>query len=268
MARHMAPEPALISQLHQYAVLSTARRALQDVLAVTSPSETDCRRLDQSLAELDPHAAFVRGLYGERCLGLWVFDTVRTHPSQLRQLAGDGGELGVLLSFLSTPLAAPLLKWDEVCYLRAMARQIDRAKQRDRLAANPVPAAGPEDLPQYARVSRLVLPAYFNATRRRDQAVAEVAVAQWGLALHVYRRQTGHYPPSLKAAANTLAWKLPHDPFTGTPLRYRRTSDGYLLYSLGVNGRDDGGEGRASGENGRPGTPAKGQDDIAWRVGA
>ena len=36
--------------------------------------------------------------------------------------------------------------------------------------------------------------------------------------------------------------KVPLDPVDGQPLRYRRNADGtFLLYSVGENGKDDGG---------------------------
>ena len=45
--------------------------------------------------------------------------------------------------------------------------------------------------------------------------------------------------------------KLPHDIIGGQPLHYRRTDDGkFLLYSIGWNETDDGGQPSPSGENG------------------
>jgi hypothetical protein len=40
----------------------------------------------------------------------------------------------------------------------------------------------------------------------------------------------------------TLEHALPLDPFTQEPLRYRKTENGYLVYSVNANGRDDGGQ--------------------------
>ena len=37
--------------------------------------------------------------------------------------------------------------------------------------------------------------------------------------------------------------KIPLDMFSGKPLLYRPTEKGYLLYSVGVNGRDEEGHG-------------------------
>ena len=34
---------------------------------------------------------------------------------------------------------------------------------------------------------------------------------------------------------------MPTDPFDGAPLRYRRFAKGYVIYSIGSDGHDDGG---------------------------
>jgi hypothetical protein len=46
-------------------------------------------------------------------------------------------------------------------------------------------------------------------------------------------------PPVPSAAAHLPA--MPDDLFSGKPLIYKPEAGGYLLYSVGVNGKDDGG---------------------------
>ncbi len=51
------------------------------------------------------------------------------------------------------------------------------------------------------------------------------------------------YPSDLAALTPAYLAKLPADVIDGTPLHYQRTADGrYKLYSIGWNGRDDGGQ--------------------------
>jgi hypothetical protein len=58
-----------------------------------------------------------------------------------------------------------------------------------------------------------------------------------------YKAQTGSYPARLEelVEANLLE-RLPDDSFGKGPLSYRRTPDGFLLYSWGENHADDGGQ--------------------------
>lgn len=44
-------------------------------------------------------------------------------------------------------------------------------------------------------------------------------------------------------ALTDVEMELPDDPFSGQALRYRKTNRGSVLYSVGADGKDDGGQG-------------------------
>jgi hypothetical protein len=80
------------------------------------------------------------------------------------------------------------------------------------------------------------------ATRvmRAETAKEMVATA---VALKSYRLKHGNYAANLDLLTPEFIAKIPLDPVDGNPLRYRRNSDEtFLLYSVGENGRDDGGD--------------------------
>ncbi len=79
------------------------------------------------------------------------------------------------------------------------------------------------------------------------------------LALQEYRQRVGRFPDRLEQLAPTYLASILPDPFTGRPFRYRRTAAGYLLYSLGSNATDEGGEPH------NPRTPDSG-DLVAGRL--
>ena len=56
-----------------------------------------------------------------------------------------------------------------------------------------------------------------------------------------YRRDHGRYPATLRQLVPHYVSELPPDPFSGADLHYRPEGKGYVLYSVGPNGRDDGG---------------------------
>jgi len=87
----------------------------------------------------------------------------------------------------------------------------------------------------------LLLPAAANAQEAEDRAVQSQANLRVAIALAGYRAQHGSYPESLKQLAPEMLKQIPADLFAGKPLNYRRTPDGYLLYSIGPNEQDDGG---------------------------
>lgn len=61
------------------------------------------------------------------------------------------------------------------------------------------------------------------------------------LAIHLYSLEQGRPPEKLEELVPEYLPAVPLDPFTDSPLIYRRGGDGYLLYSVGPDGADDGG---------------------------
>ena len=62
------------------------------------------------------------------------------------------------------------------------------------------------------------------------------------IALKRYQLKHGNYPPDLNSLTPEFLSAVPLDPVDGKPLRYKLNSDGiFLLYSVGENGVDDGG---------------------------
>jgi hypothetical protein len=60
-------------------------------------------------------------------------------------------------------------------------------------------------------------------------------------ALAAHRADTGRYPESLAELAPKYLDAVPGDLFSGKPLIYKPSDNGYLLYSVGPNSKDDGG---------------------------
>jgi hypothetical protein len=79
------------------------------------------------------------------------------------------------------------------------------------------------------------------------------------VSLTFYKSKHGEYPRALNRLVPEFSPALPLDSFTGQPFVYQRLKDGFLLYSIGTNGRDDQGLGYDDRE---------GADDIAIRVPA
>ncbi len=79
--------------------------------------------------------------------------------------------------------------------------------------------------------------------KRREQ---RAGIAAW-IAVERYRARTGKLPASLADLVGHELTTLPTDPISGKPFGYKTTSrGGYLVYGLGSNGIDDGGQCTAS----------------------
>jgi hypothetical protein len=80
----------------------------------------------------------------------------------------------------------------------------------------------------------------FFETRRR----LNISQVQLAFALKAYHKERGRYPAALAELKPKYLSEIPKDLFTDKELVYKpqENGQGYLLYSLGPNGRDDGGE--------------------------
>jgi hypothetical protein len=96
-------------------------------------------------------------------------------------------------------------------------------------------------------LAAILLPIFDNAALKIAHEDALRHLRKTAVALVVYRQKTGRYPDRLDA----LPALPPPDLFTGKPFVYRRKGDGFLLYSVGTNFKDDGGRAKRT----RPGGP-------------
>lgn len=90
----------------------------------------------------------------------------------------------------------------------------------------------------------------------------ELAVMRAGivmLAAERYRRARGAWPDTLTDLTPEYITSVPADPFDEAPLRYRRTPNGIVIYSVGSDGRDDGGKVG-------PGKPGVADSDYGFRL--
>ncbi len=136
----------------------------------------------------------------------------------------------------------PMLDADELIYLKGMNDRLRntvlpyrtlRARGSDLLRKRTFPA--------YAIASNLLLSVYSNPITKRDDAIAAINGGRILMALVGYKDRFGSYPRSLGELRSKLGWKLPEDPYSGRDFIYRRQGKGFVLYSIGVNLKDDGG---------------------------
>lgn len=103
----------------------------------------------------------------------------------------------------------------------------------------------------------LVIPAVFKIQQASDRSGQVQSNLHVAFALACYRREHGRYPETLDALAPAYLKQVPHDTFSGEELIYLPSEKGFLLYSVGVNGRDDEGMGYGEGN---------GTDDLNIRI--
>jgi hypothetical protein len=88
----------------------------------------------------------------------------------------------------------------------------------------------------------LYSPGMLKASLSADRFEQRFINLRIAIALAEYKLAHGAYPEKLADLAPKSIAAIPDDLFSGKPLVYKPTKDGYLLYSVGANGKDDGGK--------------------------
>lgn len=93
-------------------------------------------------------------------------------------------------------------------------------------------------------VSAIAIPNFSHAVETAVQGETERRLAITAIAIKRYQLQHGCAPATLAALTPGFLTETPIDPMSGKPLCYRLNSDGsFALYSVGRDGKDDGGKG-------------------------
>jgi hypothetical protein len=122
-------------------------------------------------------------------------------------------------------------------------------------------------VPEVVGVCLFALPVHYIFSGSCYYELVQLRQTEIAVALELFRRDHGEYPPGLDALLGDYLDVLPSDPFTdGEPFHYVRSeSDGWSLYSVGPNGIDDDGYNRSErncNEEPPPNEERKNGDDI------
>jgi hypothetical protein len=221
------------------AELVNALHGIGRVLSCGDPSPAACRKMADQLAARDCHARLVRAAKGERVVGLaamrWMErgQWLAHYPPQSVRSA---------VQQVYPVVAKPMWNVDKEQFLQVMAAAVTTAK-------GPWPEMGAEVARFDKQMGRFfpafALPVSWIPVTGRDvfafsgRDAAMAGAWQVALALKAYHHDHGTYPATL-AEAEHAGWKLPDDPFTGKPYRYRREAQGFTVWSVGFDLRDNG----------------------------
>jgi hypothetical protein len=87
-------------------------------------------------------------------------------------------------------------------------------------------------------LSAMVFSGYAGCVWRENDAIARHRLALTALAVEKFRNANGHPPEELDELVPKFLTEVLEDPFLGIDLEYRRTEQGYVIYSVGRD-RDD-----------------------------
>jgi hypothetical protein len=103
----------------------------------------------------------------------------------------------------------------------------------------------------------IMLPSASRALQIHNRLITRQRGTRTVLELFAHRDCSGAFPESLDA----LDGDFKIDPFSGQPFIYRPTADGFTLYSVGINRKDDGGQ-----HDPRFGEEKQDRDFVFWPI--
>jgi hypothetical protein len=275
LARTLENEPSISAQDTRIIVMCSGCGELQYYLGTHQPDES-ALSLFEGAFEYNETNAVLRGVVGDRAMLLPYFRLglkdygylgmiLNTQSSPSPQVA----QMGPPTSFLS---ATGLLERDLLSYLKTL----DSVLQICQLPPPQWCEAG-KLLRKYRDTvgGRLVIPRVvllstdFAYIDKVVDCIAQVRMARAAIAVERYRLSSGKLPDSLAILVPQFLSSLPVDPFDGQPLRFKRMVKGYVIYSVGPDGVDNGGKEQIkNSKDGIPGEPNAASEpwDISFIV--
>ncbi|MDB6068231.1 MAG: hypothetical protein JWR26_4439 [Pedosphaera sp.] len=250
-------EPFLISGLVRITLVNIAMEPLWEGLADHQWSDAHLADWEEQLGKIDLLADYAATMRGERGLNNSGLDYLRK-GGHMEVMSDSGAPQSVnVISIMPSGWFYQNQLTISRMYERYVFPRVDAAAHRvySNGLVNDEAVVYANELSRgfspYKIFARLLFPAYGNAALKFAAAQVNVDLARVACALERHRLAHGEFPQTLDSLSPQFIKAIPHDIFSGEPLKYHRTEDGkFVLYSVGWNQKDDGGEiGMTTGKN-------------------
>ena len=137
---------------------------------------------------------------------------------------------------------------DALSYINDMQKKIEAAALPPHEARFRFSVTGKTDHENLGPIARELVSSHFRVHRIVTRNLAKLQCARTALAVERYRLVGGRLPGTLDELVPDYLVGVPHDPFDGQQIRYRRLATGYVVYSIGQDLTDNQGEEMKTGE--------------------
>lgn len=232
LCRQIGDEPFLIAFLSQVVIFLNAQRLLWEDLL--SDTDVPVNLYQIALSELrawDFERDFVRALQADRCI--WVIEL----PDKAWEEAKVKTNLPNRVEFV---VKAVVVSEEQLKLLRFYGHIIKIARKGAPYDIQAIQRITNDYTKNQGFLSDIIAP-MSGVFGRANQIYAIRQLTETALMLRLYRCKHGHYPESLQALVPKYLPKVPVDPYDGKPMRYQKLSRGFKVWSVGGNGKDEGG---------------------------
>jgi type II secretory pathway pseudopilin PulG len=267
MARLNKDEYTLVAQMIRVAIANLGCSITWELLQAPVWTEPQLQRLQQDWENVDLLQAIETGFLGERACGQEVFYDARTWSprqfwraintttppaSQPTRLTLDElvGSYVIIPAYKLTSI-----NQDELLHLSVLENSLEALRrfrtngdwpELEREITNAFDQVNRINSPiqrfRYT-ISSIALPNFKRAVQTAVRAETDRRLTVAAIALARYELRHGQPPSSLQALVPEVLTNAPIDPMSGHTLGYRAQTNGrFVLYSVGEDGRDDGGD--------------------------
>ena len=266
LAQFNREDLTLVSQMIRVAIVGLGLAVTWEALQAEGWSEERLAALQKGWEAAELIDAAEKGMLGERAYGEAAFAHMRSVGATMASQSGSFGPPSgpkTWREYLDAWVVMPFWRMnsatDEMFFLKYHQRTLDALRKLR--AGTPWPNVDRElncnmlmvddalnslfgrvryrfSVMAIPNIKRAASVAVRNETHRRLTGTA-IAVEQ-------YRLRHSRLPPDLNALVPEFLSSVTPDPMTGQSLHYRlNTNGGFVLYSAGEDGRDDGGDARS-----------------------
>lgn len=271
VGRHFEGKNSLSEQLIGIAIEASGYEGVFAVLQRPDLSSMALERIQKGLLVAFDEKRRVINLDGEKAL--WYDIIQRTFTDNGH---GGGHAIGPGLAFAAGTWSGNLARMFLFHYpdRRETIATIDQYFEQAQAALTVPPARVESERPWQAvdRVAsgnvvlNIMGPAHEGLTKLEWRVKTHEAATVAAVAIVRYKLDKGQYPARFDELVETgYLPSLPTDPFGQGPLTYKRTDDGFLLYSWGPNLSDEGGW-PSTDPNGKPKMWTENNDWVFWPV--
>lgn len=281
LSHQMRNERLLFSQLVRIAIASIAIGPTWQVLQAPGLTDARLARLQRAWETNEFILSLSQSLEMERAMGVALFarlrdgsvDDAANAMNSMQSALGPTTASGPVQSFddlvervgessswiLTKGIYVPVWQFawsrqDEAFYLEGTQYLLEGCREASRqYSYAPISTLSKQleqlwkDQSGYSRVSRrlsmLAVTSLASSPKGAASIEAQRALVVTAIALKRHELRHGVAPPALASLVPEFLREIPRDIFDGQPLRYRPGEGGrYLLYSIGKDGHDDGGD--------------------------
>jgi hypothetical protein len=279
-------EPMVISQLVRIAIVASAVQNCWALLQHDNASDAQLAHLQATFAGLKFPPAMIVSLQVARATARDALHMMRADEAGLNAIAGWSAMFnddlpavfarlpyademkGAVRSVIAYPMWRYAFSFeDERLVLQETQKLVDGARAGETARSVQLLDVEARTLDQklHSRswrhlAANLFVPGLHSGARRPFLTQTYCEITSAAIALKRFYMRHGRYPAGLGELLPDILAEIPHDYLGGAPLGFRRDGDKFALWSVGNNGKDDGGTPAESGARWMM-TTAK---DLVW----